>query len=393
MSCSVAVAGASPVFSPSHISLSFKASPESLTLTHGLRAASEASPSAASASSSPFRFRLQRGAGGLWASSFGKEAIVALDSPGKRASPVASADPCALLQGAPLAPAAAATSTLLKRKRPARIDIPAMQSLDLAARSGCGEEVVEVQSARFSVFCKRGKTRKEMEDRYKAAVDVNGNPRLAFFGIFDGHGGTNAAVFAADNIDKHVMDEMAKRSIENGDRYKEAIKTAYLKTDVEFLEKEEVGGACCVTAVISDGDLIVSNAGDCRAVMSSGGTAEALTSDHRPSREDERDRIERLGSLAISRGIGDRHLKQWVIAEPETKILRIKPEYEFLILASDGLWDKVTNQEAVDIARPLCMNCDKQSRLSACKKLVDLSVARGSVDDVSVVIIQLRDFL
>lgn len=43
----------------------------------------------------------------------------------------------------------------------------------------------------------------------------------------------------------------------------------------------------------------------------------------------------------MSRGIGDGHLKQWVTAEPDTKVLRITPEYEFLILASDGLWDKV----------------------------------------------------
>ena len=47
------------------------------------------------------------------------------------------------------------------------------------------------------------------------------------------------------------------------------------------------------------------------------------------------------GCLAVSRGIGDSHLKQWVIPEPETKILKIEPECEFLILASDGLWDKV----------------------------------------------------
>lgn len=47
------------------------------------------------------------------------------------------------------------------------------------------------------------------------------------------------------------------------------------------------------------------------------------------------------GSLAVSRGIGDRNLKQWVTAEPETKSLKIKTECEFLILASDGLWDKV----------------------------------------------------
>ncbi|KAK7293508.1 hypothetical protein RJT34_16375 [Clitoria ternatea] len=63
--------------------------------------------------------------------------------------------------------------------------------------------------------------------------------------------------------------------------------------------------------------------GDFHAVISSGGVVEALTSDHKPSREDERDTIETLGgsvdmchgvwriqgSLTVSRGIGDRHLK------------------------------------------------------------------------------------
>lgn len=49
-----------------------------------------------------------------------------------------------------------------------------------------------------------------------------------------------------------------------------------------------------------------------------------------------------LGSLAVSRSIGDRYLKQWITAEPETKVMRLEPEYEFLILASDGLWEKVS---------------------------------------------------
>lgn len=43
----------------------------------------------------------------------------------------------------------------------------------------------------------------------------------------------------------------------------------------------------------------------------------------------------------MSRSIGDRHLKQWVTAEPETKVIKIEPEHDLLILASDGLWDKV----------------------------------------------------
>ncbi|MFQ6671182.1 hypothetical protein Gotur_035799 [Gossypium turneri] len=189
---------------------------------------------------------------------------------------------------------------------------------------------------------------------------------------------------------------------------KEAVKQGYLKTDAEFLKQDVAGGTCCVTALIQNGNLIVSNAGDCRAVLSRAGVAEPLTSDHRPSREDEKDRIETWGGyvdlchgswriqgcLAVSRGIGDKHLKQWVIAEPETNIINIESDCEFLILASDGLWDKVSNQEAVDIARPTCLAINKTiDPLVACKKLVQLSVSRGSSDDISVMLIQLRNYI
>lgn len=98
------------------------------------------------------------------------------------------------------------------------------------------------------------------------------------------------------------------------------------------------------------------------------------------------------GSLAVSRGIGDRQLKQWITAEPETKVLRIEPDCEFLILASDGLWDKVNNQEAVDAVHPLCMGVEKPKPVVACKKLAELAILRGSTDDISVMIIQLGHF-
>ena len=72
----------------------------------------------------------------------------------------------------------------------------------------------------------------------------------------------------------------------------EAVEHGYLKTDSDFLKEDLNGGSCCVTALIRNGNLIVSNAGDCRAVISRGGVAEALTSDHKPSRKDEKERIE-----------------------------------------------------------------------------------------------------
>lgn len=243
-----------------------------------------------------------------------------------------------------------------------------------------------------------------MEDRYSAVVDLQAESRQAFFGVFDGHGGPKAAEFAAKNLEKNIVNQLTKGSEEE---IVVAVKEGYLATDADFLKEETSGGTCCVTAFIKKDNLVVSNAGDCRAVMSRGGVAEALTTDHRPSRKDERDRIETLGgyvdcrngvwriqgSLAVSRGIGDRNLKQWVIAEPETKVLRLKRDCEFLILGSDGLWDKVTNQEAVDMVRPLCIGVDKPDPFSACKKLVDLSARRGSTDDISVVIIQLGHFV
>ncbi|CAI0399969.1 unnamed protein product [Linum tenue] len=278
----------------------------------------------------------------------------------------------AAVGSAPAIPSSSSSPTVSKRKRPARLDIPvSAMGFGAPANPAAAAELAEVEREGdgYSVFCKRGR-REAMEDRFSALVGIQGDPKQAFFGVFDGHNGAKAAEFAAANLDKNIFKRLA---------------------DSQFLKQEARGGSCCVTALIRKGNLVVSNAGDCRAVVSRGGVAEALTSDHRPSREDERHRIESTGSLAVSRGIGDGHLKQWVIAEPETRILRIQPEIEFVILASDGLWDKVSNQEAVDVAKALMES--QQPPLMACKKLAELAASRGSSDDISVLIVQLGRYI
>ncbi|KAK9069102.1 hypothetical protein SSX86_013218 [Deinandra increscens subsp. villosa] len=380
--CTVAISN-SPVFSPSprlSSSIFCKSSPESLTLTH--------SPSSCSSSpSTSFKFRLQK------------------------PPPPASGLFRASNDEVPTTTCSSASPTQLKRKRPTKLNIPITSlSFSVDRSTPCAAEKavedrwqeVEVEEEEYSVYCKRGR-REAMEDRFTAKVDLNGLNKQAFFGVFDGHGGSKAAEYASENLQKNIQNEVEKRGeIE----IMEAIKQGYLNTDSEFLKQEQRGGACCVTAIIASGNLVVSNAGDCRAVVSRGGAAEALTSDHRPSRPDEKQRIESLGgyvdcsrgmsrvlgTLAVSRGIGDRSLKQWITAEPETKVIKIMPEFEFLIMASDGLWEKVSNQEAVDLARPFCESNDKSETISACKKLVELSASRGSVDDTSVMIVQLGHF-
>lgn len=92
-----------------------------------------------------------------------------------------------------------------------------------------------------------------------------------------------------DNILDHVGRETWAKS---GKLIEEKIRDGYIAADEEFLNGKSSGGACCVTALIQEGSLMVSNVGDCRAVISRGGLAEALTTDHSPSREDEKSRIE-----------------------------------------------------------------------------------------------------
>ncbi|XP_076942185.1 putative protein phosphatase 2C 25 [Bidens hawaiensis] len=294
--------------------------------------------------------------------------------------------------------------TLSKRKRPAKLAIP-VASVCFSGRPPVVEDrwkEVVVEGDGYSVYCKKGK-RDAMEDRFKAVVHLNGRHKQAFFGVYDGHGGSKAAEFVAENLDKNIFKEVEKMGEIN---IIEAIKQGYMNTDSQFLKQDHRGGSCCLTAIIRDNNLVVSNAGDCRAVVSIDGTATPLANDHRPSRQDEKLRIESLGgyvdssrgvsrvlgSLVVSRGIGDRSLKQWVTAEPESKVVKMEAGYEFLIMASDGLWDKVSNQEAVDLARPFCVGNNNLKPVSACKKLVELSASKGSVDDASVMIVQLGRF-
>ncbi|CAL4922186.1 unnamed protein product [Urochloa decumbens] len=387
MSCTVAIPS-SPVFSPSRRSLSCKAASASPEPAVAVSASSPA-PASGAAAGSPLR-------------PFALRALLR-----EEPSPSSSPQP-----GSGAAVAAAAPGPVLKRRRPAPLVVPASGTAAAAAAAAAVAAVeadprneVEEEGEEFAAYCRRGKGRRrvEMEDRHVAKVALGGDPQVALFGVFDGHGGKNAAEFAAENMPKFMAEELKKV---NGGEVEGAVKRGYLKTDEEFLKRDESGGACCVTAVLQKGGLVVSNAGDCRAVLSRAGQAEALTSDHRASREDEKERIENLGgfvvnyrgtwrvqgSLAVSRGIGDAHLKQWIVADPDTRTLLVDQQCEFLILASDGLWDKIDNQEAVDLARPLCINNDKASRMAACRMLTETSISRGSTDDISVVIIQLQKF-
>ncbi|XP_061994212.1 probable protein phosphatase 2C 14 [Rosa rugosa] len=253
----------------------------------------------------------------------------------------------------------------LKRKRPPKIEIPnVLQEIktekqrDLAPRNG----VVCFSGIGVGVSSAKGK-KKFMEDAHKIVSCLQGNSKRGFFGVYDGHGGSKAAEFAAENLHTNIL-EMMDACTEK----EEAFRAGYLKTDHEFLKQGVGSGTCCVTALVDEQEVVISNVGDCRAVLSRGGVAEALTRDHTAAQEGERQRIQDKGGyvefhrgawrvhgvLSVSRSIGDAHLKSWVLGEPETNVLQLTPDMEFVVLASDGLWEKVGNQEAIDMATRTC---------------------------------------
>ena len=173
-------------------------------------------------------------------------------------------------------------------------------------------------------------------------------------------------------------------------------------------------GSTCVVAVIRNDTLTVANAGDSRAVLCRRGEAVALSRDHKPQDEAERARIQNAGgfvqegrvngSLALSRAIGDLEYKQSkslpaneqiVTAHPEITTTELQDGDEFLVIACDGIWDVLTNQQTVDFVRA---RLDADAPLSKiCEQLADECMApdtKGTgigCDNMSVVIVLLKE--
>ncbi|KAL5974080.1 putative protein phosphatase 2C 59 [Asimina triloba] len=121
----------------------------------------------------------------------------------------------------------------------------------------------------------------------------------------------------------------------------------------------------------------------------------AVSRDHKPDQSDERQRIEKAGGyviwagtwrvggvLAVSRAFGDRLLKQFVVADPEINEEVVDSSLEFLILASDGLWDVVTNEEAVSMIKSI-----EDPELAA-RRLMQEAIQRGSADNITCVVVR-----
>ncbi|PWN41519.1 PP2C-domain-containing protein [Ceraceosorus guamensis] len=138
--------------------------------------------------------------------------------------------------------------------------------------------------------------------------------------------------------------------------------------------------------------LYTANVGDARAVLCRSGKALRLTYDHKGSDAQEAKRITDAGGfvmnnrvngvLAVTRSLGDQAMKEFVVGSPYTTETCLSDEDKFLIVACDGLWDVIDDQDAVDLV------ADIQDPQEAAEKLLAHALGSFSTDNTSVMVVR-----
>jgi len=294
----------------------------------------------------------------------------------------------------------------------------------------------------FTVACYQHMgDRKTQEDRYLIVPEIRHNDvecsKSALFSVFDGTVGD----FASENIKDIVLPTLTEnanwnelvhssqvdRSIEQKrDLLAKAVRETYVKSDkilLDLCSRAQQHYATCtgVTIVLHENLMAIVHLGDSRIALGiekeNGLVGEQATIDHKPDTDNERSRIEECGGmverlvnhsnkpfirggdfmmrkalgeqpmqLQYSRAFGGKDLKIFGLSsEPDVKVIERKADVRWVILASDGLWDVCTAQQAVDIASKA-----HQDNTNPCGELVlhalrQMQEKKARADNITVV--------
>jgi len=244
--------------------------------------------------------------------------------------------------------------------------------------------------------------------------------------VCDGHGGKAVGRFAAPLLEEHLLARNLRYPLTKD----YIVKTYNLIQGMIINHPKQIGLECGCTALIViiyfDADrrrsAQIINIGDSRCVFSKAGLAIPMTLDHKPSWPNEKKRIDqvnaelgtnhrvkfrdgdfRIGDLSVSRAFGDINATPYVTHIPDIETVRIIKSVEFIILACDGVWDVLRNEEVVNFVRdqrdnnhtsfynipgfypPVKSLISNESNIA--EKLANYAIARGSGDNVSVIIV------
>ncbi|KAF5796966.1 putative protein-serine/threonine phosphatase [Helianthus annuus] len=276
-------------------------------------------------------------------------------------------------------------------------------------------ELVNEKADRPEIVCGEANQSKKGEDFALINTDcerVVGDgvvTTYSVFGIFDGHNGSAAAIYTKENLLNNVLCAIPPDL--NRDEWvaslPRALVAGFVKTDKDFQEKAQRSGTT-VTFVIIEGSIVtVASVGDSRCILESAdGAIYYLSADHRlDSNEEERERVTasggevgRLntgggteigplrcwpGGLCLSRSIGDRDVGEFIVPVPHVKQVKLSSAGGRLVISSDGVWDALSAEEALECSRGLA---PEAAAAQIVKEAVQL---KGLRDDTTCIVIDI----
>ena len=253
--------------------------------------------------------------------------------------------------------------------------------------------------------------RPTMEDAFVMELSAVAGRRVV--AVFDGHGGSSVSRFGARELVPRLTAALAAR--DDGESAA-ALRAVFVDLD-EALRGEgaqqgsyDQMGSTAVVVLVEAERLVCGWLGDSRAVLGRGGGAVALSFDHKPAGEAERARIMAAeghvfrgrvnGMLAVSRALGDFLYKAQAQLPPGRQLVSSEADVtvtprdaggaadEFLVVACDGIWEKLTNDQACALVRAAWQR-GVTSPAALSRKLVEWSLLCGSTDNMTCCVVVL----
>lgn len=228
--------------------------------------------------------------------------------------------------------------------------------------------------------------RPTMEDACVCIGEFAG-PRTQYYAVFDGHGGREASAYCAEKLHSLIASKYVK-----GQPLGPIIAKSIHEINQNIISTWEYAGTTAAIAIIADDRIYTANVGDSRVILIQDKKATRLSVDHKATAPKERRAILKRGGsifqgrvngiLMLSRAIGDATVARYISDEPYQTETPFREGMK-LILACDGVWDVMSDQNAADIFLHSIQPVD------AARAIKNEALKRGSMDNVSVICVDL----
>ena len=252
------------------------------------------------------------------------------------------------------------------------------------------------------------------EDEYSVLVNINGNDKkkhnINLFCVFDGHGGNTVSKFLKKIVPtvfgdiNNKIDFILNKNI-NTKKINKVFDNIKSLLDKKYgTQAIHCGSTACIAIefynIKNQHKMVVFNVGDSRLVKCNNYyIAEQLTNDHKPNQIHEKRRITGLGgkieydgfdwrikNLSLSRAFGDNDTIPYITHIPDIYSYNINKDDKFIILACDGVWDVLSNQEAVDYILGLMLEYPDKSKCNYAEELTKYTYSKKSTDNITIII-------